>query len=51
MTASKWLEENGIDPDSVSDTLKHLIQACDDPRVADALRCWIVATESCNDPE
>jgi hypothetical protein len=51
MTASEWLEGNGIDPDSVSDTLKRLIEACDDPAVAAVLRCGLAATEPCDAPE
>jgi len=45
MSAKDWLEQNGIDPDSVSDTLIGLLEACDDPKCAAMLRLGLMLTE------
>jgi hypothetical protein len=45
MGAKDWLEQNGIDPDSVSDTLIGLLEACDDPKCAAMLRLGLMLTE------
>jgi hypothetical protein len=49
MTAKDWLEKNGIAPESVSDTLLGLLDACDDPKVADMLRIGLFLTEPTDD--
>jgi hypothetical protein len=45
MAAKDWLQEHGIDPDSVSDSLMLLLNACDDPKIAEMLRRILIATE------
>ena len=45
MAAKDWLEKNGIDPESVSDTLIGLLEACDDPKIAEMLKIGLIATE------
>lgn len=45
MAARDWLERNGIDPDSVSDTLINLLEACDDPKCAEMLRFGLMLTD------
>jgi len=51
MPAKDWLEQNGIDPDSVSDTLIGLLNACDDPACAAVLKIGLLATELHDDAE
>jgi len=49
MPAKNWLEQNGIDPDSVSPTLIALLDACDDPKCAEIITIALIETEP--DPE
>jgi len=45
MSAIEWLKENDIEPDSVSDTLIALLDACDDQKVANIMRTTLIALE------
>jgi hypothetical protein len=44
MAAKDWLQEHGIDPDSVSDSLMLLLNACEDQKIAEMLRISLIAT-------
>ena len=51
MDAREWLVENGIDPESVSDTLIQMLQACNDPKCREVFRFALMVTEPCGDDD
>lgn len=40
-----WLEENGIDPSTVSSDLRGLLSLCDSPEWEDKLRLAVLAAD------
>jgi hypothetical protein len=49
MDAKEWLEENGIDPSSVSEGLIRLLNACNEPKCAAMFAICLMQTDAPNE--